>query len=314
MRPALRIPSIVLALVLLGPWSLGSAERSALQVGQIIETKSGRVLTFEDWLAAVAASTVIYLGEEHRNRSHIEAAVRILDALQARNRRPILALEMFSWDGQSALDRYLSDRAMPTEQFLAESHWEQNWGGAYADYEPLVSFARDHQFPVLALNPPRPLVRRVALEGWARAMSSPEIAGWRMQDQVTIDDPAYREVIFKQLRACHQGPSDDAYQRMFEASVFRDEGMARTIAEFLDRMPPGHGPVVSYTGGGHIQYRLPIPNRVLRRQPAIRQTTVYFTALDPDRLDEIQTLIQEAIADYIWVTPLGAHGPPRRCR
>ncbi len=314
MRLRLALPSLIVIL-LLGPLPAVSADRQEFQVGQIIETKTGRVLAFEDWLSDVAASDVIYLGEEHRNRSHTDAAIRILEALQARDRRPVLALEMFSWDGQTALDRYLSDPGMTREQFLQESRWEQNWGGAYADYEPLISFARDHHVPVVALNPPRPLVRRVASEGWTRAMTSPEIAGWGMHDQVKLDDPAYREVIFKQLRSCHDSLSEDAYQRMFEASVFRDEGMAKTISDYMGKLRPGQGPLVSYTGAGHIQYRLPIPNRVLRRQgTSLRQTTVYFTAFDPNRTEEILALVQEPIADYVWLTPLGAHGLPRRCR
>ncbi len=308
------VPLLFAGLLALEVRVASPADQPALEVGQIIETRTGRVLNFREWLAEASASSVIYLGEEHRNRSHLEAALRILEALLAGNRRPALGLEMFSWDGQGALDRYLSDPAMTREQFLAESHWEQNWGGLFSDYEPLVGLARDRHLPVLGLNPPRLLVRRVAVEGWAQAKSSPDIAGWGMQDQVKLDDPAYREVIFKQLRACHDAPSDDTYQRMFEASVFRDEGMAKTIAEYLERMPAGHGPVVSYTGGGHIQYGLPVPSRVLRRQGLIKQTTVYFTALDPTRPEEIQALIHDAIADYVWLTPLGAHGQPRRCR
>lgn len=309
-----RLTPTVFALLVFGLHPI-AAESPSLQVGQIIETKTGQSIAFDDWITNLAASAVIYLGEEHRNRSHTDAAIRILEALQVRDRRPILALEMFAWDGQSALDRYLADSTMTREQFLQDSHWEQNWGGAYADYEPLISFAREHHVPVLALNPPRLLVRRVASEGWARAMTSPEVVGWGMQGQVKLDDEAYRDVIFKQLRSCHDSLSDDAYQRMFEASVFRDEGMARTISDYLSRKEPGHGPLLSYTGAGHIQYRLPIPNRVLRRQTsAVRQTTVYLAAFDPSRTEEIRSLLQEPIADYVWLTPVGAHGSPRRCR
>jgi hypothetical protein len=77
---------------------------------------------------------------------------------------------------------------------------------------------------------------------------------------------------------------------------------------------PRPGPVVSYTGGGHIQYRLPVPNRVQRRAGSIKQTTIYMTAFDPTRTEEIRELLRDAIADYVWLTPLSAHGAPRRCR
>jgi hypothetical protein len=91
--------------------------------------------------------------------------------------------------------------------------------------------------------------------------------------------------------------------------------MAKTIAAALERAAPGSGPIVSYTGGGHVQRGLPVPHRVRRRRAgAVRQVTVYLTALTPDRTEEIATLLRDGVADYLWLTPVGDHGPPRRCR
>lgn len=287
--------------------------------GQIIEAKTGRPVSFDQWVADLAPRDVIYLGEEHQNRSHVEAAIRILQALLGQGRQPVLGLEMFGWDGQAGLDRYLADRGAARDDFLREARWEQNWGGAYEDYEPLINLARDRHIPVLALNPPRALVRRVASQGLALALADPDMGRWGMRDESRSDDPAYQKIILEQLRLCHTGLSDDAYQRMYEASVFRDEGMAKTITDHLRRMQDQAGaqagPIVSYTGGGHIQYQLPVPNRVLRKRAApVRQTTVYLTAYEPRRAEEIRELIRDSIADYLWLTPLGAHGSPRRCR
>src|SRR5213594_1480653 len=281
---------------------------------QILDAKAGRIVGFEDLMADLLTADVIYIGEEHSHRSHIEATLRILQALVDRNRKPALGLEMFGWDGQAALDHYLAEPDMASEQFLQEARWKENWGGAYTDYAPLIDFARSHHLPVLALNPPKPLVRRAAKEGLLHALKDPEMLRWQMRDEVLSDEPAYREVMVSQLRACHSGLSEEAYQRMYEAAVFRDEGMAKTISDYLNRRAPGVGPVVSYTGGGHIQYRLPVPNRVLRRQNgSLRQRTLYLMSYEPKRQDEIRTLLAQSIADYVWLTPLSAHGSPRRC-
>src|SRR5207237_3974012 len=107
--------------------------------GQILDTSTGQPTEFETLAAKLAAAEVIYLGEEHRNRAHIDAALRILRALIARKQRPVLGVEMFSWDGQPGLDHYLSNPEMATDAFLGEAHWKQNWGGAYEEYEPLIS-------------------------------------------------------------------------------------------------------------------------------------------------------------------------------
>lgn len=285
------------------------------QAGQVLDVRTGKPVPTEEWLAGLAAQDVIYLGEEHRNRHHIAAALTVLRALAAGQRRPVLALEMFAWDGQAGLDHYLADHSLPRERFLEESRWEQNWGGPFEDYEPLLAFARETGTPVLALNPPRAVVRLAAKRGLAQARTDPEMARWGLESETVVEDQAYRRVISDQIRRCHDGLPDEAYQRLYEASLLRDEGMAKTIAAALERATPGSGPIVSYTGGGHVQQGLPVPNRVRRRRGgAVRQVTVYLTALTPDRTEEIATLLREGVADYVWLTPVSDHGPPRRCR
>ena len=86
---------------------------------------------------------------------------------------PVLAMEMFSWDGQAALDQYTQHHAMTREQFLKDSNWEGSWGGDFKDYERLVQWAKDHRLPLYALNPPRPLVRLVAQKGLDKALQDP---------------------------------------------------------------------------------------------------------------------------------------------
>ncbi len=286
---------------------------------QVIEVKSGHAIAFEAWVALLNEKDVIYLGEEHRNNWHIDAALKILRALLEYKREPALAVEMFGWDGQSGLDQYLSESETSRDHFLEASRWEQNWGGPFDEYAPLISFAREHRLPILALNPPRPLVRRVASQGLARALSDAEMGRWGMQDHIFVDTAVYRDMIVRQLRLCHGGMSDDGYQRMYEASLFRDESMAKTIADYLARTKTETdgriGPLVSYTGGGHIQYHLPVPDRVLlKTNGEVKQTTVYMTSLDSGSVEEVKSLLQESIADYVWLTPVGAHGPAKRCR
>ena len=286
---------------------------------QVWDVKAGRPLDLEPWLGSLASARIIYIGEEHRNHSHIEAALKILRALVARNLRPAVAMEMFGWDGQEAINRYLSSSPPPRDQFLQASRWEESWGGPFEDYEPLVDFAREHRLPVLALNPPRVLVRLVAKKGLWQAKKDERMALWGMRDEPLQDDVAYRSIVLDQIRRCHAELTDEAYRRMYDASLFRDEGMAKIVADHLrgNHATAGVGPVLVYTGSGHIQYRLPVPNRVARRlgpDDAGRQLTIYLVAYEPNRPEAVRELLRDAIADYVWLTPLGAHGPPRRCK
>ena len=285
---------------------------------QVIDTATERPVTLDQLTALLLQQDIIYLGEEHHNRFHIDAALAVLRRLKAEGRTPALAMEMFGWDGQAALDQYIFGSEMNRQEFLEAVLWQQNWGGSYEDYEPLVRLAEEQHWTVDAMNPPKPLVRIVAKNGLAQAESDPMMAQWGMKGEAIVDDPIYRARILQQLQACHGGGADSLYQTMFEASMVRDEGMAKTLVHRLNQIHSGSdtaaGPLVSYTGGGHIQYNLPVPKRVARRlTDQVRQVSIYMTSFEVGRIEELQDMIREKVADYLWLTPVSAKGPPRRC-
>lgn len=303
-----------------------SASRSAAAIvpaemseGQIIETATGRPVSIDQMMDRIRQQEVVYLGEEHHNRFHIEDALVLLNRLTSESRRPVLAMEMFGWDGQALIDRYVEGEELSRQEFLDQVGWQQNWGGPFENYEPLVSYAKTRHLHLAALNPPKQLVRSVARNGLDQTRREPDWARWGLHEETIIDDPPYRERIVQQLRACHDGGPDQLYESMYEASMVRDEGMARTVVSLVESIraakDPLAGPVVSYTGGGHIQYNLPIPKRVARRlSQDVRQVSIYMTSFERGRLHDLQEMIEGRIADYIWLTPLGSQGAPRRCR
>ena len=284
------------------------------RVGQIIEPQEKTTLSDREFRAILQSVDIIYIGEAHYTPSHIEAALQVLQSVVNGGRKPVLGMEMFSWDGQPGLDRYLTGAVTSTEDFLAESHWKNNWGGKYTDYSPLVDFAKTHNLTLLGLNPPRPLVRNVAKQGLGAIESSPEGQRWPMPVPFPPDDPEYRRIIYDQIEQCHAGLSQEVYQKIYEASVFRDEGMASVISTTVKSETPAPTTVVSYTGAGHIQYGLPIPKRVQRQLGVpVKDVTVYLHALDPEHQEDVDHLLDERIADYVWLTALGPQGRQPRC-
>ncbi len=285
---------------------------------QIIDTATEQPVSLDQWITLLLQQEIIYLGEEHHNRFHIDAALTVLRKLQTEGRTPALAMEMFGWDGQAALDQYLLGSDLSRQEFLVAARWQQNWGGSYEEYEPLVQLAKEEHWTLDAMNPPKPLVRIVAKNGLVQAESDPMMAEWGMKNEVIVDDPIYRTRILQQLQACHGKRSDNLYQTMLEASMVRDEGMAKTLVRRLNQIRSGSddraGPLVSYTGSGHIQFNLPVPKRVARRLAnQVRQVSVYMTSFEIGRVKEFQDMIREKIADYLWLTPVSEQGPPRRC-
>ncbi len=284
------------------------------RVGQIIEPKTRTTLPDAEFYSILRSADIIYIGEAHYTPSHVAAALRVLEGVLRGSRTPILGMEMFGWDGQEGLDRYLKGEVTSTEEFLTESHWKTDWGGQYEDYAPLVDFARTHGVTLLGLNPPRSLVRNVAKQGLTAIARDPERQRWNIPVPFPEDDPEYRGVIYEQIEQCHQGLSGEVYQKIYEASVFRDEGMASVIATTVKSEAPEATTFVSYTGAGHIQYGLPVPKRVQRQLGVpVKDVTVYLHALDPEYPEDVDHLLEERIADYVWLTALGPQGRQPRC-
>jgi uncharacterized iron-regulated protein len=298
--------------------SLRSAVDEGWQPWQILDTQTGRVLPFSELMTNLERYDIVYLGEEHHNPYHIEAALKVLDQLVADGIEPTIGMEMFGWDGQQALDGFVTTPQPVMNEFLDQVRWKQNWGGAFEDYAPLVTFARDRHLSVRAMNPPKPLIRRVVKLGLDQARQEPEWAPWGILQEDIVDDPVYRERIVDQLRRCHGG-GEELLRTMYEASMVRDEGMARTLVNRLEEFRRENGDrrrmIVSYTGGGHVQFNLPVPKRVARRLGGdVKQTTIYMTSFEPGKAADVRALMQESIADYIWLTPMGKSSSAKPCR
>ena len=298
--------------------SLRPAVDEGWQPWQILDTHTRRVLSFSELITNLERHEIVYLGEEHHNPYHIEAALKVLNQLVADGIEPAIGMEMFGWDGQQALDGYVATSQPATNEFLEQVRWKQNWGGAFEDYAPLVTFAQDRRLSVRAMNPPKPLVRRVVKLGLDQARQEPEWAPWGILQEEIVDDPAYRERIVDQLRRCHGG-TEEHFRTMYEASMVRDEGMARTLVitreEFRRENGGPRRMIVSYTGGGHVQYNLPVPRRVARRLGGdVKQTTIYMMSFEPGKTADVRALMEEPIADYIWLTPMGKSSSTKPCR
>jgi len=287
---------------------------SHFQSGQIYDVRQRQLLTFGELMTQLRTQDVVYFGEAHYTPPHIRAALRVLNQFEKEGRSPVLAMEMFSWDGQAGIDRYVRHEITDQDVFLKESRWKQNWGDRYDVYQPLVDFSYDHRLPLRALNPPLPLVRHVSKSGLANIGDDPEVQRWGMDETFPVEDPDYYRVLYEQITECHPGLTKEVYQKIYEASIFRDEGMSKTITDALKSRGSSSSIIVSYTGAGHIQYGQPIPKRVIRRWgKPLRQATVYLHPYNPQRSDDVQELLDERISDYLWLTPLGPNGPQPRC-
>ena len=243
-------------------------------------------------------SQVIYLGETHDSEQDHQIQLEILQALQVRNPKLILAMEMFQRPYQSVLDRYLK-RELSESELIDRTEYLTRWGFPWTLYENILRFSQLKNIPVVALNTPTEVTRKVGRKG----LESLTLADRRFippLSEIQIGPVWYRDRIQQIYTEMHQGKGNsDGLTRFFQAQVLWDETMADRIA-WAVREYPDHQ-IVVLVGQGHLLYGDGIPDRVMRRlspsHPGFSQVSLI---LNPDpSLPLTDSVTQRSIADWL---------------
>lgn len=225
-------------------------------------------LDFAALIEQLRTKRVVFVGEVHDRYDHHLKQLAILQALQQKNPNITIGVEWFQQPFQSVLDDYLAGKISETE-LLQRSEYYSRWGYDYRQLRPILEFAKAHKLPVLALNAPVELTRKVSQGGLA-ALSPAE----RAQLPATIHpaDAAYQARL--QEVFAHHGDVHDKQQleRFMLVQRIWDETMAQNIVRHLQANPERQ--VVVFAGTGHISHGAGIPSDVARQLPQVALATV----------------------------------------
>ena len=124
-------------------------------------------LTRDELLRKIGDGRVLWLGDHHSSSRLHALQLELLDDLQDRGQRLVLALEAIGLQDEPHVRRYLTGEL--TMELLRQQ-LRTRWGGSWLDdreldpwfYRSLLAFARNHELPVVGLEPtPRlPLAHR----------------------------------------------------------------------------------------------------------------------------------------------------------
>ena len=272
--------------------------RGAQLQGTVVELATQRTLSFEAFVQAVAQAQVVAVGEEHYHPDIQAFELRLLQALaHHRPQRVALAMEFLERDMQSAVDAYLSgnsDAATVQTQIKATPAFIQ-------DYFPLMQYARQAGVPLLALNVPRSLARRVTKEGLqavAESLLPPERA-YLAATFLPITSQ-YRTYFLQAVAAAHP-LAEEQRDRFVEAAHLKDDTMAGSLTVFLERA--ADMTVLAIAGRFHFDYGLAIPVLLRQRRPRVTMQRVTTMAIAADDIIDLRDLAREALADYVWFAP-----------
>lgn len=225
-------------------------------------------------LSQIKQNDVIYLGENHGHQSHHQQQLEIITQLHQNSDNLAIAMEMFQRPFQSILDSYLKNTIAEAE-LKQQTEYETRWGFDWEFYAPVLRFAKSNQIPLIALNTPTEITRKVAELGIDRLEGS-DFRYIPPRSEIKLDPQVYRQRltdIYQQHVEDGRGNSKDA-DNFFAAQVLWDETMAEAIALYYLKDPQSQ--IVVLVGKAHVMYDYAIPDRVDRRinDPAFKQTTL----------------------------------------
>lgn len=251
----------------------------------VYDVRAGRPIGLAEMAGRLRETPFVLVGELHAQPHIQRGQLRVLEALRAAGARPAVGLEMFRRDGREALERWVAgDLSEHALRAVFADHWGEGWDA----YRPIFLWAREHRVPLVGLNVPREITRKVARSGFA-SLSEEErglLAG------ITCDlDPEYLDYVRRAHGAHGHGGSDFLF--FCEAQMVWDAAMAVHALDFL-AANPGRTMVI-LTGAAHAR-KGAVPRQIARRSPL--SAAVILPEI-PGNLDPATVRVEDA--DYLLV-------------
>jgi len=207
----------------------------------------------------------VLVGESHTSYADHLNQLAIIKGLHKEWGKMAIGLEMIQKPFQASLDDYISGQISELEM-LRGTQWYDRWRYDFRLYRPIFTYAKQHKIPLIALNVPKEITKRITKVG-IDGLNKKE----RAQLPKTLDksNSAYAKRL-KDVFGKHSHTSSKQFDYFLEAQLAWDEGMAQTAANFLQNHLDYR--MVILAGGGHVINREGIPDRLERRiqsKPAV---------------------------------------------
>ncbi len=283
-RMARIIASGALALLLSGcaPAYLSPLERDHPLVGRIWDTRAQTFVTRDALIQRAASARLVLLGEIHDNADHHRLQAEVLAALLKAGRTPVLAMEQFDLEHQSALDAARAQGVRDPERVADAGRFDRrSW--IWPQYRPLVEIAVAANLPLLAANLSREDARAVVKTG-------------RPAEGVPAASAEDRAALEKDIVDGHCGyrPPPNVLTGMVEAQRARDARMAGVLAR-----ADGKGAVL-IAGVGHTRRERGAPAYLpVGLRPEV--LSIAFLEVEAGRAEPAPEYA--ASYDLVWFTP-----------
>jgi uncharacterized iron-regulated protein len=200
--------------------------------------------------SGIQQARIIYIAEKHDEPTHHQLQSNVIRSLYQRGKPVTVGMEMIDFTQQAALDQYLQKKISWSE-FSRRTGFERDWGKTSPAYKRILAWCRRNKVPVIGLNAPQSLTRKLARN---QKLTSAEAA--------LIPNFPEPSGGFKKFKAAMAGhPGSSALRRYYEAQRAWDTTMAQRILAWL---PDHQGTMVVLLGRFHADPQTGVPWYVAR--------------------------------------------------
>jgi uncharacterized iron-regulated protein len=240
-------------------------------------------ISLEQAAAKLPSPGIVYVGEFHDNAAHHAAQLAVIQSLDKRKRPLAVGLEMFQHIEQSVLDAWVAQELSEDQMRRA---FFRNWSQDWYLYRDIFLYCRDRSIPMLGLNVPRSITRKVAREGF-ESLTQEEIG--KLPKIVCQVDRDY-EAFLRRVLGSHG--SDSGFRRFCEAQLVWDAAMAIYALAYLKNHP--ECTVVVLCGMIHA-WKKAAPEQAVRAKADVEQAVIQPFVIGRWTLESVS----KADADYL---------------
>jgi len=232
----------------LGTLFIALALASAAQAHTIITRMSDRQnVSMAQMVSAAGTSDLVLLGEVHDNKDHHDLQLDVIRTLVQRELPVAIGLEMLPAGRQRQLDEWTTGRM---SEAMMQGVFEESWSD-WNLYRGIFIFARDNRIPMVALDVPVEIVRKVSQHGF-KSLSPQERKDLPAGASCDLSNPQI-SLLRKSFTQHHQ---EKVFNYFCEAQTVRNSGMAVNMVHYLKQHPGRR--ITVLTGVWHaVKYAIP---------------------------------------------------------
>jgi len=236
--------------------------------GAVITRMSDRQsVALPNLLSAAERSDLILIGEVHDSKVHHDIQLAVIRSLWTKKVPLSIGVEMIQSDSQKQLDDWTLGRISEKDfEAVFAANWSQDW----RLYRDIFMFARENQIPMVAINLPKDIVKKVSREGY-QSLSAEEKKNLPEGTSCDLKNP-HTEFLRQSFKDVFKHVTNNkVFDYFCEAQTLRNSGMAMTITRYAKKHPERK--IIALAGIWHA-VRNAIPEQLQRNGSKLRSTVI----------------------------------------